>query len=214
MMAWRRPGDKPLSEPMLVRIPTYICVTRPQWFNTPGLEESCRRSAEDIFIEVWTKWSTICWRKFQLHFLWRNFGTFYSNFTAVQGSQVMVWCRTGDKPLFEPIKIQCTDAFVRYHHGSVIWAMAHPRPGDKLLFVLISIIWPPGIKFRLPGMALFTLVTLTSWHDIFSSAIDKNLMSTDVAWMGVTKFLIVVIHCHSLQFSNDLNNMAILCLYS
>ena len=31
MMAWRRPGDKPLSEPMIVRLPTHICVTRPQW---------------------------------------------------------------------------------------------------------------------------------------------------------------------------------------
>ena len=28
-MAWRRPGDKPLSEPMMVRLPTHICVTRP-----------------------------------------------------------------------------------------------------------------------------------------------------------------------------------------
>ena len=31
IMAWRRPGAKPLSEPMMVRLPTYICVTRPQW---------------------------------------------------------------------------------------------------------------------------------------------------------------------------------------
>ena len=30
-MAWRRSGDKPLSEPMMVRLPTHICVTRPQW---------------------------------------------------------------------------------------------------------------------------------------------------------------------------------------
>ena len=30
-MAWRRPGDKPLSEPMVVRLLTHICVTRPQW---------------------------------------------------------------------------------------------------------------------------------------------------------------------------------------
>ena len=29
-MAWRRPGDKPLSEPMMVSLPTHICVTRPQ----------------------------------------------------------------------------------------------------------------------------------------------------------------------------------------
>ena len=31
IMAWRRPGDKPLSEPMLVSLRTHICVTRPQW---------------------------------------------------------------------------------------------------------------------------------------------------------------------------------------
>ena len=31
IMAWRRPGDKPLSEPMLVGSLTHICVTRPQW---------------------------------------------------------------------------------------------------------------------------------------------------------------------------------------
>ena len=33
IMAWRQPGDKPLSEPMMVRLPTYLCVTRPQWVN-------------------------------------------------------------------------------------------------------------------------------------------------------------------------------------
>ena len=31
IMAWRRLGDKPLSGPMMVRLPTHICVTRPQW---------------------------------------------------------------------------------------------------------------------------------------------------------------------------------------
>ena len=30
IMAWRRPGDKPLSEPMMVRLLTHVCVTRPQ----------------------------------------------------------------------------------------------------------------------------------------------------------------------------------------
>ena len=33
IMAWRRPGDKPLSEPMIVSLPTHKCVTRPQWVN-------------------------------------------------------------------------------------------------------------------------------------------------------------------------------------
>ena len=31
IIAWRRPGDKSLSEPMMVKLPTHICVTRPQW---------------------------------------------------------------------------------------------------------------------------------------------------------------------------------------
>ena len=31
--AWHRPGDKPLSEPMMLDLPTHICVTRPQWVN-------------------------------------------------------------------------------------------------------------------------------------------------------------------------------------
>ena len=33
IMAWRRPGDKPLSEPMIDSLPKYISVTRPQWVN-------------------------------------------------------------------------------------------------------------------------------------------------------------------------------------
>ena len=30
IMAWRRPGDKPLYEPLMVNLPTHKCVTRPQ----------------------------------------------------------------------------------------------------------------------------------------------------------------------------------------
>ena len=31
IMAWRRSGNKPLSEPMMVSLPTHIWVTQPQW---------------------------------------------------------------------------------------------------------------------------------------------------------------------------------------
>ena len=37
IMAWRRPGNKPLSEPMMVGLTTHICVTQPQWVNKPQL---------------------------------------------------------------------------------------------------------------------------------------------------------------------------------
>ena len=35
IMARRRPGDKPLSGPMMVSLLTHICITRPQWVKTP-----------------------------------------------------------------------------------------------------------------------------------------------------------------------------------
>ena len=37
IMAWHRPRNKPLSEPMMVRLPTHICVTRPQWAKASSL---------------------------------------------------------------------------------------------------------------------------------------------------------------------------------
>ena len=44
VMAWRRPGDKPLSEPMMFSLSTHICVTLPQWVNStcniPGDNDS------------------------------------------------------------------------------------------------------------------------------------------------------------------------------
>ena len=33
IMVWRRPGNRPVSEPMIVNLLTHICATRPQWVN-------------------------------------------------------------------------------------------------------------------------------------------------------------------------------------
>ena len=41
IMDWRRPGDKPLSEPMKVSLATHICVTRPQWVNYQPCTYTC-----------------------------------------------------------------------------------------------------------------------------------------------------------------------------
>ena len=40
IMAWRRPVEKPLSEPMLVNQLTHICVTRPQWVNVSSIDNT------------------------------------------------------------------------------------------------------------------------------------------------------------------------------
>ena len=62
-MAWRRPGDKPLSEPMMVSLSTHICVARPQWVNTLSPRQNAHYFADGTY--------------FQIHF--RQFGIPFSN---------------------------------------------------------------------------------------------------------------------------------------
>ena len=63
VMAWRRTGDKPLSEPMIVRLPTHICVTRPLWVLTRlgfGIIlfkcRSIMRVTGKCFVSSWWPW--------------------------------------------------------------------------------------------------------------------------------------------------------------
>ena len=51
IMAWRRPGDKPLSEAMMVHLPTHIWVSRPQWVNLGFL--ICSRYDTEINPHCW-----------------------------------------------------------------------------------------------------------------------------------------------------------------
>ena len=48
IMAWRRAGNKPLSEPIMVSLSTHICVTRPQWVKLLYWDEmrQCVNAAE------------------------------------------------------------------------------------------------------------------------------------------------------------------------
>ena len=59
IMAWRRSGDKPLSEPMKVSLLTHICVTRPQWVKYMVREICC-----SMFAQCSGRWWLIdvrCW---------------------------------------------------------------------------------------------------------------------------------------------------------
>ena len=46
IMACRPPGDKPLSEPIMVSLLTHICVTRLQWVNCPPAQQTF-----DVFLQ-------------------------------------------------------------------------------------------------------------------------------------------------------------------
>ena len=48
IMVWRRPGDKPLCETMMVSSLTHICVTQPQWVN-----EWCMPNYVNTYVIEW-----------------------------------------------------------------------------------------------------------------------------------------------------------------
>ena len=52
IMVWCRPGDKPLSEPMMVSLLTHICVTRPQWVNNQQ-KDSVTAFSDVIVLTPW-----------------------------------------------------------------------------------------------------------------------------------------------------------------
>ena len=63
IMAWRRSGDRPLSEWMMVSLPTHICVTRPQWVNkTWEVYEKCIKIWH-ITLAYWNEWFEWCSNK-------------------------------------------------------------------------------------------------------------------------------------------------------
>ena len=68
IMVWCRPADKPLSEPVMVRLPMHICVTQPKWVNTLRLETNGCHFADDIFTCIFLNenvWNLIkIWLKF------------------------------------------------------------------------------------------------------------------------------------------------------
>ena len=61
IMAWRRPGDKPLSEPVMVSLLTHICVTRPQWVNI--YLSCCQLSIIALFplVAMRRVWTCVVW---------------------------------------------------------------------------------------------------------------------------------------------------------
>ena len=74
IMAWHRPGNKPLSEPMVVSLLTHICITRPQWViysQDPAVLHIYRIYL--IFKLLWTKWPSFTDDTFRCPFVNEKF---------------------------------------------------------------------------------------------------------------------------------------------
>ena len=59
VMALRRPGDQPLTEPMVVRLLKHICVTRPQCVKGLSMEILSFRGNRMAARQIWGRYGTI-----------------------------------------------------------------------------------------------------------------------------------------------------------
>ena len=64
-MAWRLPGDKPLFEPVMVRLLTHICATQPQWVKTVS------RCVARPFARSWRMWNRLPLSVPNMGWFWR-----------------------------------------------------------------------------------------------------------------------------------------------
>ena len=84
IMACRRSGDKPLSEPMMVSSLTHICVTRPQWVNLIP----CGFFSQPSVLPRWGKQRP----------LWANNGTNNHSYEVIKTAEIQVpTCRKPDQ---------------------------------------------------------------------------------------------------------------------
>ena len=83
IMTWRRPGDKPLSELILVSLLMHICVTRPQWVKL----FSCTKI---IVFRLKFHWSIFLWVQ-----LTKNVSIGSDNGLAPIRRQAIIWTNGG-----------------------------------------------------------------------------------------------------------------------
>ena len=103
IMAWCRPGDKPLSEPMMVNLLTHICVTRPQWVKIMALLIRHRETFPEHkhFLRVIL---VICQHQYLINntlFIPGIINAFINSLV-----QIMAWHLVAAKPLSEPV-VEC-----------------------------------------------------------------------------------------------------------
>ena len=103
IMAWRLPGDKTLSEPMMVSLLTHICFTRPQSVNmviTLRPWQNGRHFAYYIFKCIFSNENVWISLKIALKFV----STVRINNIAAL-VEIMAWRLPGDKPLYQPMMV-------------------------------------------------------------------------------------------------------------
>ena len=101
IMAWRRPGDKPLSEPMMVSLLTHICVTWPQWvkkiveLRTGGVTTTRQNKLRLCSCSLWIydnqHWAiSISLKEILKHWIWSEFFQQFWCFSTLVGMHTFI----------------------------------------------------------------------------------------------------------------------------
>ena len=95
IMAWRRTGNNPLSGPMMVRLPTQKCVTRPQWVNNMEFDTDCTQQCRLMVILK----SAISWLSTTIMILIWSAQHITWCHGACLSSFLLVWCLIQRNPI-------------------------------------------------------------------------------------------------------------------
>ena len=107
VMAWRRPGDKPLPEPMMVRLPTHICDNR-CWY----CDIVCMYNQRDCCCHLWLQY----WYNWNINFRWGSNCNIIPVATGVN-SMSSITCKCFSHYIaktFELIKVRIRHWLYRY----------------------------------------------------------------------------------------------------
>ena len=171
IMAWRRPGDKPLSEAMMVSLLTHICVTRPQWVNQRYL----------TWQPIWEWWHTLVSdvynakikyhpgpEHYHIHIAktiraWAYMYMIYSNSNCLCLSLYMIYiymfCKSSDVYIFHPNDSKgIKSIWPTYFKTSQCWQLAYCKA---------------TVKHRLPNHVIWNAITMLAAPIMLVS--DRNI---------------------------------------
>ena len=182
IMAWRRSGDKPLSEPMMVSLLTHICVIRPQWVNSlaPGRFQFNFRQVIFKLILVNGGWGI----SYEIALRWMPLDFADDKSTLVQ---VMTWCLQATSHYLS----QCWPRSL-LPYGVIRPQWVDSSPPDKMAAVLADNIFkciflnendriPIPISLKLIPMSPIdnkpALVQVMAWHRLGDKPLIELMMT-------------------------------------
>ena len=207
IMAWRRPGDKPLSEPMMVILPTHICVTWPQWVKEFELSESLGRLTESLWCHnEWTLSHPHCSKKFYQHTIDATLDFFFiifqkhlfrcRNISIYQRSCGQHGAHLGPVgprgapggPHVGPINLAIRDIRHEVEHACIKWNEFRYVicKWIRMFFYTFAAIGYPARSYLDNDVITAAIKRLVSWYILFLTRVRVNyLINIKFNWVAV-----------------------------